>query len=217
MGAIVGRRALAPGRSARESEGLGTEPCPGGRPGCAALIPPPALSQSLPPPCDPQPRPGPEAAAGPVPAVSEGDGLGLEPLGPADLEACLELDQRSLGGLWSRQQWLVELAEPARPGSGLRSADGLVAMACGWLVLEELHITLVAVAPERRRRGHGRRVLAHLLGQARGRGAERATLEVAASNAAAQALYRSCGFCTAGIRHRYYRSGEDALIQWARL
>ncbi|MEX1317460.1 MAG: GNAT family N-acetyltransferase [Synechococcaceae cyanobacterium] len=139
------------------------------------------------------------------------------PLGPADLEACLALDGRSLGGLWSRRHWSTELADPRRPGLGLWRDGRLQAMACGWLILEELHITLVAVDPDRRRRGLGRLVLSALLETAGGRGAERATLEVASGNRAALALYRRLGFREAGRRPAYYRNGEDALIHWLRL
>ena len=141
----------------------------------------------------------------------------LVPLGPAHLEACQALDQRSLGGLWSRQQWATELAEPQRPGIGLWQGSQLQGLACGWLILEELHITLLAVDPAHRRRGLGRRLLRALLAEARRRGAERATLEVASGNAAALALYASVGFREAGRRRGYYRSGDDALIQWLRL
>ena len=90
-------------------------------------------------------------------------------------------------------------------------------MASGWLVVDELHITLVAVAPDQRRRGLGRRVLQELMAAARERGASRATLEVAAGNGPGIALYGALGFRTAGIRHGYYRNGEDALIQWVNL
>jgi ribosomal-protein-alanine N-acetyltransferase len=139
------------------------------------------------------------------------------PLTCGDLEACLALDGRSLGGLWSREQWRRELADGQRPGLGLWRQGRLQAMACGWLILEELHITLVAVDPGQRRRGLGRRVLLELLETARGRGAERATLEVASGNAAALALYHSLGFREAGRRRAYYRNGDDALIQWLQL
>lgn len=127
------------------------------------------------------------------------------------------LDQRCLGGLWSASQWTTELAEPQRPGVGLWERDTLVAVACGWLILEELHITLVAVDPLRRRKGLGRQVLEALLKEGRSRGAERATLEVASSNAAARALYARAGFAEAGCRRGYYRNGDDALIQWLKL
>jgi ribosomal-protein-alanine N-acetyltransferase len=141
----------------------------------------------------------------------------VRPLAPADLEACLGLDQASLGGLWSADHWRTELGEEARPGLGLWLGSELVAMACGWLVVDELHITLVAVAPLRRRRGYGRRVLEALLDRGRESGAERATLEVAAGNGGACCLYAAAGFRLAGVRRGYYRNGDDALIQWRRL
>ncbi|WP_255000306.1 ribosomal protein S18-alanine N-acetyltransferase [Cyanobium sp. Alchichica 3B3-8F6] len=138
-------------------------------------------------------------------------------LTPSHLEQCLALDQASLQGLWSRSQWQSELAEPRRPGVGLWHGNILVAMASGWLVVDELHITLVAVAPQRRRQGLGRQVLQALLDHAQQQGAAHATLEVAPGNAAAVALYRGLGFQDAGLRRGYYRNGDDALIQWLRL
>jgi ribosomal-protein-alanine N-acetyltransferase len=139
------------------------------------------------------------------------------PLLPNDLDAVVALDQVALGGLWSAQQWQIELADARRPGIGLWQNLQLQAMACGWLVVDELHITLVAVDPGRRRQGLGRQVLAALLQRALADGARHATLEVAATNAAALALYAHLGFATAGIRRAYYRNGDDALIQWMRL
>jgi len=138
-------------------------------------------------------------------------------LAPEHLEACFSLDQASLGGLWSRSQWQSELEDERRPGVGLCQGQQLLAMASGWLVVDELHITLVAVDPGQQRRGLGRRVLEALLLVAGQQGALHATLEVARSNTAAVALYRRLGFRDAGVRRRYYRNGEDALIQWLRL
>ena len=105
-----------------------------------------------------------------------------------DWRACLDLDRASLGGLWSASQWQIELADQGRSGVGLWRGEHLLAMACGWLVLDELHITLVAVAPEQRRLGLGGRVLEALLEIARASGALHATLEVAPGNGAAVAL-----------------------------
>ncbi len=129
----------------------------------------------------------------------------------------MNLDRLSLGGLWTQQQWHKELEEPARPVVGLRQQGELLALACGWMVLDELHITAVAVAPEHRRQGLGRQVLALLLKRGQGLGAVRATLEVARSNIGARALYGCFGFQAAGVRRAYYRNGEDALIQWLNL
>jgi ribosomal-protein-alanine N-acetyltransferase len=141
----------------------------------------------------------------------------LVALGPDHLEACVALDQRCLSGLWTPDQWATELADPARPGLGLLEGDALWALACGWLIVDELHITAVAVDPRRRRLGLGRQMLETLLLQGRALGAERATLEVASSNRAARGLYAALGFREAGIRRGYYRNGDDALIQWRTL
>ena len=138
-------------------------------------------------------------------------------LGCGDLQACLSLDRLSLGGLWTAQQWQTELEESARPVVGLRQHGELLALACGWLVLDELHITAVAVSPERRRQGLGRQVLALLLKRGQGLGALRATLEVGRANVGARALYCYFGFEEAGVRRAYYQNGEDALIQWLNL
>ena len=145
-----------------------------------------------------------------------GQGL-IRPLRLDDLADCLDLDQRALGGLWSKDQWHRELAEENRPGLGIWREAGLRAMACGWLILDELHITVVAVDPGFRRRGLGRGVLAGLLAHGQAAGARHATLEVAAPNEAARGLYAAAGFQEAGIRRAYYRNGDDALIQWLRL
>ncbi|BEV36434.1 hypothetical protein CREGCYN_12460 [Synechococcus sp. M16CYN] len=90
-------------------------------------------------------------------------------------------------------------------------------MACGWCVVDELHITAIAVDPAVRRRGYGRDLLVALLQRARQNGAIYATLEVASNNVSAVRLYADCKFQTAGIRHNYYSDGSDALIQWCRI
>jgi len=140
----------------------------------------------------------------------------------SDLQACLALDADALGGFWSESQWRAELEGASRLCLGLdhlhgQGCGGLVAVACGWLVVDELHITVVAVHPAGRRRGLGRQLLEALLAGAQARGALHATLEVAADNDAALGLYAACDFQTAGTRRGYYRSGQDALIQWKRI
>ena len=106
---------------------------------------------------------------------------------------------------------------PGASASVLCRPDALLGVACGWLVADELHITAVAVDPDRRRSGHGGLLLQALLQRARQHGAVHATLEVASDNVAALALYAKAGFRTAGTRSGYYSDGRDALIQWCRI
>ena len=84
------------------------------------------------------------------------------------------------------------------------------------LVMDDGHITTLAVDPAWHRHKIGTRLL-HLLSVAAvERGAKNLTLEVRAGNDAAQSLYRAFGFAPAGIRKGYYvETKEDAIVMWA--
>ncbi len=77
---------------------------------------------------------------------------------------------------------------------------------------EEAEILTLGVAPSARRQGIARALLADLFARARGRGATRVVLEVAADNAAALALYESEGFRTVGMRRGYYHRDHGPPI-----
>lgn len=131
----------------------------------------------------------------------------------------LELDQRSLGGLWTADGYLREIESDCSELLVLRQEDtepgAIAALGSAWAILEEAHITIVAVHPDYQRQGLGQAMVWALLHSAWRRGLERATLEVRESNAAAIALYQKFGFREAGRRRRYYQdNGEDALVMW---
>lgn len=91
----------------------------------------------------------------------------------------------------------------------------ILGIACLWSILEEAHITILAVHPDCQRQGLGQVLLWALLRSAWKRGLEWATLEVRVSNRTAIALYQKFGFSEVGRRRRYYQdTGEDALILW---
>jgi [ribosomal protein S18]-alanine N-acetyltransferase len=102
----------------------------------------------------------------------------------------------------------------ARFGAASLSAEGhLVGFIVARELANEIHINNVAVKPEFRGQGLGRRLLKEALEWGRERRASQAVLEVRAGNEAAQQLYRGCGFEVIGRRRRYYRSPvEDALL-----
>jgi len=84
-----------------------------------------------------------------------------------------------------------------------------------WLMVDEAHITTIAMHPDYRRRGLGEFMLVGLIDIAYSISAKWVTLEVRVSNYSAQNLYRKYGFREAGLRHRYYSDNqEDALIMW---
>jgi len=81
------------------------------------------------------------------------------------------------------------------------------------MMVDEAHVSTIAVPPGWRRRGIGELLLVAMLDRAIELGAKIATLEVRVSNVTAQNLYRKYAFEQVGLRQRYYRdSGEDALI-----
>lgn len=99
----------------------------------------------------------------------------------------------------------------------------LLGLGCYWAILDEAHITVLAIDPRYQRRGLGQWLLVNLLFDACDycRTAPddhivltRATLEVRPSNSRALALYENFGFEALGRRRRYYADGEDALILW---
>jgi ribosomal-protein-alanine N-acetyltransferase len=81
-------------------------------------------------------------------------------------------------------------------------------------VVDDAHVTNIAVAGAHRRSGVGTRLLAEQAWAAIAHGCQALTLEVRASNEAAQALYREFGFVPAGVRKRYYENTEDAIVMW---
>ncbi|MFL5661708.1 MAG: ribosomal protein S18-alanine N-acetyltransferase [Ktedonobacteraceae bacterium] len=84
-----------------------------------------------------------------------------------------------------------------------------------WLMVDEAHITTIAMHPNYRRLGLGEFMLVSLIDIAYAINAKWVTLEVRVSNYNAQNLYRKYGFREAGLRHRYYSDNqEDALIMW---
>jgi ribosomal-protein-alanine N-acetyltransferase len=91
----------------------------------------------------------------------------------------------------------------------------IVGFAGLWLMVDEAHVTTIAMHPEHRRRGLGEYMLSSLIEIAYDIGAKWVTLEVRVTNYNAQNLYRKYGFREAGLRHRYYSDNqEDALIMW---
>jgi ribosomal-protein-alanine N-acetyltransferase len=101
---------------------------------------------------------------------------------------------------------------PTTPSPNLASIIGFAGL---WLMVDEAHITTIAMHPDYRRLGLGEFLLVNLIDISYAISAKWVTLEVRVSNYAAQNLYRKYGFREAGLRHRYYSDNqEDALIMW---
>ena len=105
-----------------------------------------------------------------------------------------------------------------RPPELAAAVRNVIGYAGFWFILDEAHISTIAVHPDWRGRRVGERLFVALLEQALDLGSITATLEVRVSNALAQGLYRKYHFEVVGRRKHYYRdNGEDALLMTAEL
>ncbi|ESA35055.1 ribosomal-protein-alanine acetyltransferase [Leptolyngbya sp. Heron Island J] len=130
------------------------------------------------------------------------------------LPAVLDLDQICLGGLWTEAGYRREIDSPNSDLLVLLAHEYVIGLGCVWAILDEAHITTLAIHPDYHRQRLGQLLLIQLLQQAHQRSLTHATLEVRASNHRALQLYQKFGFRTAGQRKRYYQDGENALILW---
>lgn len=145
-----------------------------------------------------------------------GPEVAVRPAGPDDLAGIAAIEMEAFGNDRGARTLAGDrsgAAAPLEAWVAVASDGTLVAFASARVVAEELEIFDVAVRRDRRGRGVGRLLVGHVLRVASGRGAQRAVLEVARSNAAARRVYETLGFTACGVRPGYYRGGtEDALV-----
>jgi [ribosomal protein S18]-alanine N-acetyltransferase len=157
----------------------------------------------------------------------DGDDRGvvtIEPFQVRHLREVMPIEQGAYPKPWSRSVFESELRQV---GSGSRyyivardrSRRGRIVGYAGlWFVSDpdgdQAHVTNIVVAPDARRMGVGTQLMLALAHVAIDRGCAAWTLEVRASNTAAQELYRQFGFAPAGVRKRYYENVEDAIVMW---
>lgn len=141
----------------------------------------------------------------------------IQPMTTADIAAVTRIERASFSTVWPSDAFHNELStnKLAHYFVG-RYEDRVVAYGGIWVILEDSHITTLAVDPEYRGRRFGEVLLLRLIDEAIERGAAWITLEVRESNVVAQRLYRKYGFTTVTMRSGYYSDdNESALIMWA--
>ena len=130
-----------------------------------------------------------------------------------DIEAVHDIEVACFRTPWSKTSFYNEVTENACARYMVLREDGVARAYAGvWFVLDEGHITNIAVHPDRRGLGYGERVTRALIQLAADSGMNWMTLEVRRSNVIAQNLYHKLGFIDVGYRKRYYENTEDALI-----
>jgi ribosomal-protein-alanine N-acetyltransferase len=147
--------------------------------------------------------------------------LWMERATPSDPPALAALEARCQTHPWTERQFREEVGygPPGgvlvlrSPVSAAAPWEGIAAFCVYRMVVDEMQILNVAVAPPLRRRGIARWLLRFALGRAARSGAVRALLEVREGNAGARALYACMGFRGLGTRRDYYRDPlEDAVV-----
>lgn len=136
-----------------------------------------------------------------------------------DIPAILAIEEEAFSSPWSEEAFRNELTNNMFARYLVMEYWGEVLGYGGmWVIMDEAHITNIAVRSDVRGKGLGNRLLDQMQRTAVFFGATRMTLEVRVSNGRAQKLYRKFGFEPAGVRPRYYSDNdEDALIMWAEL
>ena len=144
------------------------------------------------------------------------ESITVRPMVMTDVDGVMAVEHDSFLTPWSRSAFEEELAQNRLARYIVAVENGeIVGYAGTWLVINEAHVTNVAVSGQRRREGIGRLLMQKLMDLARENDMESMTLEVRVSNAAARHLYEQLGFVEAGIRKNYYsETKEDALILW---
>ena len=141
----------------------------------------------------------------------------FEPLRYEHLRQVAQIEQEAFDQPWSERMFIPEVEdENAYYLVGVRG-DEVICYGGFHKVLDEAHITNIAVRADSRGRGIGTLLMSELISRARMLGVKYMTLEVRDNNENAIKLYKSFGFTVEGIRKKYYNNVHDALIMWATL
>lgn len=137
----------------------------------------------------------------------------------ADIDDIVAIEQEAFTAPWTAEAFHNELTQNLFAKYMVMSrGDEVLGYGGMWLIVDEAHVTNIAVREAYRGQGLGERLLREMMRTASWLGAARMTLEVRVTNERAQRLYRKLGFDPAGLRPGYYSdNNEDALIMWADL
>ena len=133
-----------------------------------------------------------------------------------DIDAIMEIEKESFSTPWTRNAFEKEIKENMLAKYIVADLEGKAVGYAGiWLIIDEGHVTNIAIANAHRGKGIGKFLMMGLIDFCKDSGIHNMTLEVRASNIIAQNLYKKLGFLDCGIRPNYYADDhEDAVIMW---
>lgn len=136
-----------------------------------------------------------------------------------DVDGIIKIEESAYGDHhWSKESFLNEINNELARYYTLHTPNGELAGYAGcWHILDEAHITTIAIAPNYRRKHYGQALLKRIIDDCYKEKIKYITLEVRVSNTAAINLYSKYGFTSFGTRKKYYQNNnEDALIMWTK-
>jgi len=134
-----------------------------------------------------------------------------------DIDGVLKIEEEAFSLPWTREAFMQEMTTNLHAYYVVaENGDGQIVGFCGmWLVMDESHITNVAVTENAKGQGIGEGLMREAIRVAKEHEVVLMTLEVRVSNVIAQNLYRKLDFQNGGIRKGYYSDNmEDALVMW---
>ncbi|ATF11026.1 ribosomal protein S18-alanine N-acetyltransferase [Brevibacillus sp. HB1.2] len=136
-----------------------------------------------------------------------------------DVGAVAELERLAFTTPWPHDAFVNELTRNPNARYVVVAHQNRVIAYCGmWIVIDEAHITNIAVHPLYRGKKVGLALMIKMMGVAKMQGAHSMTLEVRPSNTVARNMYIKLGFKEHGRRKGYYSdNNEDAIIMWVTL
>ena len=131
-----------------------------------------------------------------------------------DVPAAHEIDVLSFTLPWPERSLRFDVTDNPAARCWVAEMDGrIVGVLILWMIVDEAHIATIAIHPDFRHQGIGKKLLEAALDSAYNEGAQSALLEVRAGNQAAIKMYETFGFETVGRRERYYKDNfEDAIL-----
>lgn len=136
-----------------------------------------------------------------------------------DVGAVAELERMAFTTPWPHDAFVNELTNNPNARYVVVVHQNRIIAYCGmWIIIDEAHITNVAVHPLYRGKKIGLGLMIKMMNVARMFHAKSMTLEVRPSNTVARNMYTKLGFREHGVRKRYYSdNNEDAIIMWVTL
>lgn len=132
-----------------------------------------------------------------------------------DLDGVCIVENDCFPDPWSKNSFINELKNEITKYFVVKVDDEIAGYIGAWFIIDEAHITNVAIKSKFRGQGLSNKLIETLIEECLQNRIKAITLEVRKSNVVAQSLYQKFGFIKSGIRKEYYSDNrEDALIMW---